>query len=126
MPTSKKDLARLTLLGRRAQPSKRLEVFPNHAPGRRYTVTLVTNAGPDTLDVSAMTVAPGATTIAAQPLGLAWPAEMYSLSHIALPFAEDDPVYGGAGKGKETGSVSLGRLVPRGEKDVLIVSAAVV
>ncbi len=89
---------------------------------RRYTVTLITNTGPETLEVSAMTVAPGATTIAAQPLGLAWPATMYSLSHIALPFAEDDPVYGGAGQGKESGSVSLGRLVPRGEKDVLIVS----
>jgi len=43
MPTSKKDLAGLTLLGRRARPSKRLEVFPNHARGRRYTVTLGTN-----------------------------------------------------------------------------------
>jgi 7-cyano-7-deazaguanine reductase len=42
MPTSKKDLARLTLLGRRARPSKRLEVFPNHDRGRRYTVTLTT------------------------------------------------------------------------------------
>ena len=43
MPTSKKDLAGLTLLDRRARPSKRLEVFPNHARGRRYTVTLGTN-----------------------------------------------------------------------------------
>jgi 7-cyano-7-deazaguanine reductase len=43
MPTSKKDLARLTLLGRKARPSKRLEVFPNHARRRRFTVTLTTN-----------------------------------------------------------------------------------
>ena len=43
MPTTKKDLARLTLLGRKAQPSKRLEVFPNHDPGRRYRITLTTN-----------------------------------------------------------------------------------
>jgi 7-cyano-7-deazaguanine reductase len=42
MTTSKKDLAKLTLLGRPAKPSKRLEVFPNHNPGRRYTVTLRT------------------------------------------------------------------------------------
>jgi 7-cyano-7-deazaguanine reductase len=32
----------LTLLGRRAQPRRKLEVFPNHHPGRRYTVTLST------------------------------------------------------------------------------------
>jgi len=40
MPTSKKDLSGLTLLGRREKPSKRLEVFPDHSPGRRYTVRL--------------------------------------------------------------------------------------
>lgn len=40
MPTTQKDLSGLTLLGRNAQPSKRLETFPNHNPERRYTVTL--------------------------------------------------------------------------------------
>lgn len=43
MPTTKKDLSRLTLLGRKARPSKKLEVFPNHNSERRYTVTLSTN-----------------------------------------------------------------------------------
>ena len=43
MPTSKEDLARLTLLGRKVRPSKKLEVFPNHNQGRRYTVTLTTS-----------------------------------------------------------------------------------
>ncbi len=42
MPTSTNDLANLTHLGRKAQPSKQLEVFPNHHPGRRYTVSLTT------------------------------------------------------------------------------------
>jgi 7-cyano-7-deazaguanine reductase len=43
MPTSKNDLANLTHLGRNAQPSKKLEVFPNHHLGRRYTVTLASS-----------------------------------------------------------------------------------
>ena len=43
MPTSKKDLAGLTLLGRPAQPGKKLETFPNRHAGRRYTVTLSTD-----------------------------------------------------------------------------------
>ncbi len=43
MPTTESDLANLTLLGRDAQPSKQLETFPNHDPGRRYTVTLSTD-----------------------------------------------------------------------------------
>jgi len=40
MPTSPKDLSGLTLLGRDAKPGKKLETFPNHDPGRRYTITL--------------------------------------------------------------------------------------
>ena len=43
MPTSQNDFSKLTLLGRRAKASKLLEVFPNHTPGRRYTVKLSTN-----------------------------------------------------------------------------------
>jgi 7-cyano-7-deazaguanine reductase len=42
MTTLRKDLAELTLLGRKAEPRRKLEVFPNHHPGRRYTVTLST------------------------------------------------------------------------------------
>src|SRR5574341_1820700 len=41
--TNQKDLEGLTLLGRDAKPSKRLETFPNHHPGRRYVVTLATD-----------------------------------------------------------------------------------
>jgi alpha-beta hydrolase superfamily lysophospholipase len=88
---------------------------------RAYGVTLVTNTRPDTLEVSAMSVAAGAAEITSEPLGLSWPEAIYSLSHVALPFPSDDPVYGGEGRGREIGSVSLGRLSPRGEKSVLIV-----
>jgi alpha-beta hydrolase superfamily lysophospholipase len=92
---------------------------------RGYAVTLITNTRPDTLDVSAMSVAAGASEITAEPLGLSWPDSIYSLSHVALPFPIDDPVYGGEGQGRELGSVSLGRLSPRGEKSVLIVPSEV-
>jgi alpha-beta hydrolase superfamily lysophospholipase len=88
---------------------------------RPYAVTLVTNTRADTLEVSAMSVAAGATAITSEPLGLSWPDSFYSLSHVALPFAIDDPIYGGEGRGRELGSVALGRLSPRGEKGVLIV-----
>jgi 7-cyano-7-deazaguanine reductase len=43
MGTSEKDLANLTLLGQKVQPSKKLETFPNHHRKRRYTVTLSTD-----------------------------------------------------------------------------------
>jgi hypothetical protein len=35
------------------------------------------------------------------------------------------PIYGGAGTGREFGSVSLGRLSPRGKKGALIIPAEV-
>jgi alpha-beta hydrolase superfamily lysophospholipase len=94
--------------------------------GRRgYAVTLVTNADADTVAVSAMSVAAGADAITTEPLGLSWPDSIYSLSHVAVPFPIDDPIYGGEGRGRELGSVSLGRLSARGEKGVLIVPAEV-
>ena len=40
--TKKSDLKGLTLLGRGAKPIRKLETFPNHHPGRDYTVTLRT------------------------------------------------------------------------------------
>ena len=40
--TQKTDLDGLTLLGRDATPTKKLETFPNHHPDRDYTITLHT------------------------------------------------------------------------------------
>lgn len=40
--TQKSDLNGLTLLRRGAKPTKKLETFPNHHPGRDYVVTLKT------------------------------------------------------------------------------------
>jgi len=40
--TKKNDLAGLTLLGKPAKPSKKLETFPNHHAGRDYVVALTT------------------------------------------------------------------------------------
>lgn len=43
MATKPSDLEELTILGREAQPSKKLETFPNHSPERYYLVTLETD-----------------------------------------------------------------------------------
>lgn len=43
MSTQSSDLDGLTLLGREARPSKKLEAFPNHNPNRYYLVSLETN-----------------------------------------------------------------------------------
>jgi 7-cyano-7-deazaguanine reductase len=41
--TEGSDLEGLTVLGRAAKPTRALETFPNHHPGRDYVVTLATN-----------------------------------------------------------------------------------
>ncbi len=43
MKKPKSEYKDLTLLGRPAAPSKRLEAFPNRSPGRYYLVTLETD-----------------------------------------------------------------------------------
>jgi alpha-beta hydrolase superfamily lysophospholipase len=85
---------------------------------RDYRRTLVTNVAATTLDVGTRTLAPHSSEVVVAPLGLAWPAQVFSLSHVALPFPPDDPVYG---VDAPEGALALGRLSPRGEKAVLTV-----
>jgi alpha-beta hydrolase superfamily lysophospholipase len=113
------DINRQAVMDAMTRPGALLPRLLGDGP-RPYAVTLVTNTSAGTTEVSAMTAAPGAAALAGEPVTAAWPPEMFSLSHIALPFPPDDPVYGGyPPDGTET--VRLGQLTPRGEKDVLIV-----
>ncbi len=43
MTTEASGWSGLSILGRPAQPSKKLEAFPNHNPDRFYRITLETN-----------------------------------------------------------------------------------
>ena len=61
-----------------------------------FTLSLVTNEGSDSSAVVEKSWAPGQEIPTEKGLGLEWPREIYSLSHVALPFAPEDPVYGGA------------------------------
>jgi hypothetical protein len=54
---------------------------------------------------------------------LRWPQAVYSLSHVALPFPPDDPIYGQARTG-DGGRIFLGDVALRGEHGVLTVPPA--
>jgi len=88
---------------------------------RRYGRALVTNADHDSLEVVERSILAGRTEIVTRPLGLAWPPEMFSLAHIALPFTVDDAVYGRNPLPSSSDVVRLGTLSPRGERAVLTV-----
>ena len=63
-------------------------------------------------------LAPGDSETTESDLDLAWPASVYSLAHVALPFPPDVPVYGGP-DAKPSPGVHLGNLALRGERGVL-------
>jgi alpha-beta hydrolase superfamily lysophospholipase len=58
------------------------------------------------------------TQVATEALGAAWPREVISLSHIALNFPPDDPVYG-ARAPEDTEVIFLGNIAIKGERGLL-------
>jgi alpha-beta hydrolase superfamily lysophospholipase len=74
------------------------------------------------LTVLGSTAAPhpaaGGMTVDTRATGLSWPRSTYSLSHVALPFREDDPVYGAAPPVKRE-LMFLGKVELYGERGVL-------
>ncbi len=88
-----------------------------------FAVTLVTNETEDSVQVVARRLEPGDPRATQHPLGLAWPRGLYSLSHIALPFAPDDPLYGGPDAAPSPG-IQLGNVALRGERGALKISPA--
>ncbi|MBW2417175.1 MAG: alpha/beta fold hydrolase [Deltaproteobacteria bacterium] len=92
-------------------------------PELPFAVTMVTNESPDSLSVVALRKPARSNEVTREPLGLSWPANVFSLSHVAIPFAPDDPLYGVDAAESEVPLLSLGRFEPRGESGVLVVSA---
>jgi alpha-beta hydrolase superfamily lysophospholipase len=89
----------------------------------RFMLTLVSNKEPSNKHMIAASRMPGSAEIEVCDTGMEWPADVYSLSHVALPFPPDDPVYGGRQADPSPG-IDLGLLAMRGERDVLQVPAS--
>jgi alpha-beta hydrolase superfamily lysophospholipase len=92
------------------------------AAPRRYRTTVVSNAGTGSYEVAERVTEAGASAETVRPLGLRYPGDVFSLSHVALPFPEEDPVYGASPDPAEDFGVSLGAMALRGERGTLVVS----
>ena len=92
------------------------------AAPRHYRTTVVSNADTGSYEVAERVTEAGATAETVRPLGLRYPNDVFSLSHVALPFPEDDPVYGAAPDPAEDFGVNLGGMALRGERGTLVVS----
>ena len=100
------------------QPPNLDAVIRKHAP-YKFSVSLITNRNQFTQSVHALELEYGQTEPVYNELNLEWPAGVFSLSHIALPFPMDDQVYGS--KTTEN-TYNLGMIAPRGERGVLNLS----
>ena len=92
------------------------------AKARRYRVTIITNLSPTDADVIERTTAPGATGATDRRIGLAYPDQIYSISHIAMPFPPGDGLYGNAPDPGDDFGIALGAMAARGERGVLTLS----
>jgi alpha-beta hydrolase superfamily lysophospholipase len=82
-------------------------------------LTLISNRTEDARDVVAFRkLALEGELDSTEEIDLAWPAGIFSLSHVALPFSPDDPLYGDTPPEDED-QLFLGNMSVRGERGVL-------
>jgi alpha-beta hydrolase superfamily lysophospholipase len=86
-----------------------------------FTLRVVRNVSEESSRVELHSLEPGDREPTYTPLDLEWPEDVFSLSHVALPFRPDDPVYGGRAPNAVPG-LQIGSLAARGERGVLRVS----
>ena len=99
-------------------PAARLARLQQH-PHLNFRLTVMTNADRESREVLERSWPPGSDRYSARSLGLRWPMEVYSMSHVSMPFPPEDPVYGEALADLPPWGVPLGSIEPRGERRLL-------
>ena len=89
---------------------------------RSYRTTIITNADVANGEEVERTIEAGGLEERDRALGFTYPAGLFSLSHVALPFPMTDALYGLTPDSTESFGLNLGALAPRGERNVLIAS----
>ena len=110
----------LDLLLRPAAETKLARIL--QPPPRNFRTTIIASEGAGNGEAVERVVEAGGATETVRPLGLAYPADVYSLSHIALPFPMSDGLYGSRPDPDDDFGIRLGAIAPRGERNVLIAS----
>lgn len=85
-----------------------------------YRLTIVTNASTESSEMVERISERCETRVTELPIGMRYPRDIYSLSHVALPFPSNDSLYGQHPDNIEEYGISLGALSIRGEVGALI------
>lgn len=83
-----------------------------------FGLTLLTNENPKSTKVVIQRKDSLSKETLIEPLNISWPAGLLSLSHIALPFPPDDPLYGQQPL-KKPDHIFLGTMALQGERGLL-------
>jgi alpha-beta hydrolase superfamily lysophospholipase len=114
------DINRMDWLGNLFNRSFEQKIVPKLARNDLpYRLTVFRNLQSDSGEVVMQTRA-GSDWLE-QATGMVWPAEMVSLSHVAVPIPPEDPVYGTREATKRSG-LALGSLSMRSEPGALLIS----
>jgi alpha-beta hydrolase superfamily lysophospholipase len=117
------DINRNTKLGpllRATTYSALMRLLPP-AP-RNFRTVIITNGDAGSAEVVGRSIPAGSTEETSRPLGLTYPIDVYSLSHVALPFPPNDALYGSDPDPKDNFGLQLGAMAVRGERGALIVN----
>lgn len=95
------------------------KVFPLET--HHYDLVKIANRNTTTGQVSEFRQPAGSLATQERPLELSYPAGIFSLSHIAVPFPADDPTFGLEPDLDEFYGIRLGRLYLRGETNTIII-----
>ena len=87
-----------------------------------FALSIITNRNDTSAELVIRRYPPHDQEFVETDLGIRWPSDVFSLSHVALPFPPDDPLYG-RGNGQERDHVQIGLAAYRGERGVLAISA---
>lgn len=101
------------------------EMLDQLQPGDEHTyrLTVIGNVDAGTANVAERRLEPGQHRSVLRPLDLAYPPDVYSLSHVALPFPVDDPLYGLQPRMDEDYGIRIGTMSLHGERGALSVAA---
>jgi alpha-beta hydrolase superfamily lysophospholipase len=110
--------AKFGLLMRHAADAELARLLPP-AP-RRFRTTILGNDSPEASRVAERVIEAGSEQERSRPLDLSFPDGVFSLSHIALPFAVDDGLYGLEPDPAEDFGIQLGSIGLRGERGALV------
>ncbi len=88
-----------------------------------FAIRLIANENPESRDlVRRLKPAYSPVVTETESLDLAWPAGIISLSHVALPFPPEDPLYGRFPPERED-QIFLGQIEIRGERGLMRISS---